>query len=281
MRLQEEKREVHMILLVQNAIKRRSQIEFEEREQALEELELLRQQERHRQKSPRLRLLPSKSFILSESQAYSSQCNEEDLKRQYQLQEETEQRIKSEKERLMLLRPDSTFVFRYQLLYLACALIETVRRVLMPWLEKDVEPGEETLLQRMARFLLSRSHVVTHAVLCVGVIVWVFVGVPDPVTGRLVRRASLERWFYAGLLLQVFLNPALLEVKYLVKFIGRAGPGRVCRWWILFLFPLWRKVLIWLEWHIWMRLVQRENQRLVAVTAFRWMPNKPLTTLGE
>jgi hypothetical protein len=261
-RLEEEKREAQMILLVQEAIKKRAQEELEEQERALEELEALQQRERKRRRSSMLRVSFNPQFsIMGQDQRTH---DEQELRRKYQLQEDIQNRIKSERARLMLLRPDSRFAFHCLWIYVACAILETVHLMMLPRLIDDGSEEEERTKDSL-RFIFHHSQSLVHVVLCFGVLIWSFVGAIDPVTGRLMQRPWFERWIYPGLLFNVMMNPALSEMKAVVKFIAKAGPGRVWRWWLLFLFPISRRVVSWLEWKIWIRLVQRENQRLVTV----------------
>lgn len=64
----------------------------------------------------------------------------------------------------------------------------------------------------------------------------------------------------------LFVNPVIKDIKVVVRsvlvFVSRAGPGRLLRWWIQFLLPIWKTLIGWLEWKIWITLVQRENKNL-------------------
>lgn len=260
LKLEQEKQETQMILLLQNAIKKREEQELEQQEQALEELERIRQREKARRKNPKASVV----FNPLLSIAGATPTNDEDLKRKYELEEEVQARIKAEKDRTMLLRPDSCFVFRCQIMYVLCAIIETANLLLRHRLDDETRMDSQTVILRL---FFGHSYIFVHAILCFGVIVWFFVGEIDPVTGCLVSQSPFSRWIYPGLLLHIAVNPALIEIKQIVKFILEAGPGRSWRWWVLFLLPVWRQLRALWEWKIWMRLVQRKNQKLVEAAA--------------
>ena len=257
---QVEKREEEIIMLVQKAIRKRCKAEIEQDESVLEELELLHEQAEQERHSKWNRVNNLSALV-----GPTPLDDDEDRKRKYILREEVQRKIDSEKQKLMLLRPDSTFVLQYQLLYVLCAIIETAHLVLQPWLEEG-EEQPKTWIVDTVRYFFGYGQTFVSLVLCLGILIKFFVGEIDTITGRLVPRSFFARWIYPGILLHLIVNPSLEEISYIVKrvilFMLRAGPGRVWRWWILLFLPIWRRLLLWWEWRIWMRLVRRENQSL-------------------
>lgn len=287
-----QKREEEVIRLVQEAIKKRSQLELQEQEMALDELELLQKHAELNRNAPKVNQSLTLMFNPLASIQPKQHENEEDLKRRYELQVEIQRKLKLEKEKLMLIRPDSRFVFRYSLVYVACALIETAHLVLLPRLDEDDVTEEESCATDALRFFFRHANGFVNLILCFGILIKFFVGEFDPVTGRLVPRSFFSRWIYPGILLHLIVNPALSEISSgvtaVLTFMLKAGPGtfmkvhcrlfklvllllisltvgRMWRWWVLFLFPLWRRLSSLLEWRIWIKLVQRENQNLTGL----------------
>lgn len=262
---QVEKREEEIIMLVQNAIRKRYKVEIEQDECALKELELLQQQAEQEQHSKWNRVSSVEGLLnLSALVGPTPLDDEETRKQKYRLREEVQRKIDSEKQKLMLLRPDSTFVLHYQLLYILCAIIETTHLVLQPWLKEEEQ--HKTWFVDTVRHFSRYGHTLVSLVLGLGILIKFFVGEFDNVTGRLLPQSFFSRWIYPGILLHLIVNPSLKEISDIVKrvvlFMLRAGPGRVWRWWILLFLPIWRRILLWWEWKIWMRLVQRKNQSL-------------------
>lgn len=289
---EEEKREEEIITLVQRAIKNKltnPSDGLEESKKALEELHLLRQQGKQLERRLSAELNPALGIIGGLTRNFSVTVSagtggsksenvqdDEGLKRKYEIQEEIKKRVKSEKEKLMLLRPDSRFSVSFKVLYVVCAIVEMSRLVLRNQFDQEADEKWGLLRVEMLRVFIRYSDTFISVVLCLGVFVSFFTGVLDPVSGRLTPKSFFSRWINQGIVLHLVVNPNMSEVSALVKkilkFVHEAGPGRVWRWCVMFLLPIWNYFVAWFEWKIWIRLVQKENQHR-ALTRHRSVEN--------
>ena len=100
LKLEQEKREAQVILLVLNAIQKREEVEMQEQEQAINELARIQQKEMAHQRNSRRKSV----FNLLLSINGATATDDDDLKRKYQFEARRgSARIKTKKNKLMLL----------------------------------------------------------------------------------------------------------------------------------------------------------------------------------
>jgi hypothetical protein len=225
-------------------------------------------------------------------------------KRMYRLQDELKTAAKKRRQTKILLRPNTRFVVRWKFIFVSCLLIELSQKSLQSHLNKLHEARKEVqspqdmdwyaFFQPHMQFSLQKADrappqlycnepfvtiqnayvkmlefIVREGLTIVGVIFFLdvfvvfFTGKFDPMTGELVPAPFLKRWI-SGVLLQLLLNPRMVEVSAAVKAFMRycfndVGPVVFLRWVAALFLPLLRYLMKWFEKNVWRRLVIKQN----------------------
>lgn len=95
-----------------------------------------------------------------------------------------------------------------------------------------------------------------------------FTGELDNVTGHLVPKPFVKRWIVPGILIQLLLNPRMMEVSAAVKAFVRhtvsdVGPVTAWRWSAALFIPVFTFAAERFNRHVWRRFVQEENANCV------------------
>lgn len=117
------------------------------------------------------------------------------------------------------------------------------------------------------RFVIQKAIVLVGVICFMDVFVTFFTGELDEETGVLQPKPFFVRWLLPGLVLQLLVNPTMVDVAAAVHKLRRGvhhvGPARVWRWTKAFAVPSFTAFVAWFEWSVWRRFVKKKNAEIV------------------
>jgi len=139
----------------------------------------------------------------------------------------------------------------------------------IPWYCNTPYPEAHAAYAKGLKFMITEFLVFVGFVCFLDVFVTFFTGELDD-EGFLNPKPFFARWILPGLVLQLLVNPQMVNVSQWVattmKYTASVGPVRVVRWSIALFIPSAKTIFNAMQLHIWLPFVKKENENERAQT---------------
>mmetsp|Transcript_1728 Transcript_1728/g.2391 ORF Transcript_1728/g.2391 Transcript_1728/m.2391 type:complete len:744 (+) Transcript_1728:153-2384(+) len=133
----------------------------------------------------------------------------------------------------------------------------------IPWYCNSPFPEAQTAYAEGVKFVIREFLIFVGVVCFLDVFVTFFTGELDE-EGFLKPKPFFTRWIIPGLVLQLLVNPKMVNVsKWVVasvKSTVHVGPVRIARWSIAFFIPVTKLIIKTAQLHFWIPFVKKENK---------------------